>query len=80
MECRYCGFRGAIDPINICICGRSGSWDKRYQPNLLDCSVEELGPPLFLKFLRQRYYQRYPANAAIIEDALKRAHGEGTDD
>jgi hypothetical protein len=53
MECRYCGNAERVEPIDVCICGRSGSWEGRYSVNLIPCSEAEMNDNAFLKWLRR---------------------------
>ena len=73
MICRYCGASDYYEPVNICRCGRSGSWVPPYAPDLLPCSDAELNARPFVKAIRRWRYGLFPANTAIIADALRRA-------
>lgn len=73
MTCRYCGSSLYFRPVNVCICGRSGSWGPPYTPKLIDCSRAALDAPEWLKTIRRAWYSAFPANVPIIEAAVANA-------
>jgi hypothetical protein len=73
MTCLYCGSRSSYDkPVNVCICGRSGSWNEGYDVKLIDCDPQ-FDTPDALRTARRLWFQMYPVNKPIIEEALARA-------
>lgn len=73
MTCRYCG---ADDfhpgPVNICRCGRSGSWQSGFEPRLIKCSPEQLGAPELVKAWRRIWHLFQPTGDIIARNAIRR--------
>lgn len=70
MTCLYCGAPSANSgPVNVCICGRSGSWQVGYRPKLIECNPQ-FDTPDWLRAARRAWYTRHPQNERIVADAL----------
>jgi len=72
MSCLYCGSPQRFETINVCVCGRSGTWDKKYHPKLIECEPC-FDTPEWLRFIRRIWYSLFPVNGPIIEAAMQEA-------
>lgn len=70
MACLYCGSTRRFSPINICVCGRSGSWSNRYRPVLIDCPPQHRTPSV-VRFVRRMWFSLFPVNGPIIAAARR---------
>lgn len=70
--CRYCGSRSSgREPIEVCVCGRSGAWSSEYEPDLIPSRNRDR--PAWLLALRWIRYNLFPVNVPIELRAICKA-------
>lgn len=69
MSCLYCGSTKRFEPVNVCICGRSGSWGPPYKPEIIECHAQ-FDTPDWLRTIRRAWYAANPVNGPIIAKAI----------
>ena len=70
-RCRYCGTASSFSgTLEICVCGRSGSWSSEYEPELIPSRNRDR--PTWLLVLRWIRYNLFPVGIEIERAAIEK--------